>query len=65
MRPFESKRTPTGNDKSSSYSTKAKQVYLKYARFAKALNEFFKTASLSGCIFMTASVACRGKGGVG
>ena len=35
------------------------------ARFPKIRQAFSRTAALSGCVFMTASVACRGKGGVG
>ena len=37
---------------------------LLYARFAKTRQASFRTAALSGCIFMTASVACWGKGGM-
>ena len=34
------------------------------ASFAKTKQAFLRTAALSGCVFMTASVACRGEGGV-
>ena len=34
------------------------------ARTLKTEQAFLRTAALSGCVFMTASVACRGKGGV-
>ena len=33
-------------------------------RFPKTLKARTRTAALSGCVFMTASVACRGEGGV-
>ena len=33
-------------------------------RFAKTPQACSRTAALSGCVFMTASVACRGKGGM-
>ena len=34
------------------------------ARLHKTLQAISRTAALSGCVFMTASVACRGEGGV-
>ena len=34
------------------------------ARFTKTPQAFSRTAALSGCDFMTASVACWGKGGM-
>ena len=36
-----------------------------YARFVKALQAGFRTAAFSGCVFMTASMTCWGKGRVG
>ncbi len=35
-----------------------------HARFTKTQQAFSRTAALSGCVFMTASVACRGEGGM-
>ena len=35
------------------------------ARFPKAKQAGLRTAALLGCVFMTASMACRGKGEVG
>ena len=36
-----------------------------HARIAKAKQACLRMASLWGCVFMTASMTCRGKGGVG
>ena len=35
------------------------------ARFLKAKQAGLRTAALLGCVFMTASMACWGKGGIG